>query len=52
MAHLIGLLSCVYALVTLQGLQVTETRAAHVAGVRLLSGVNENVGPEVCHLER
>lgn len=48
--HGVGLLSGVNAHVALQGLQVTETRAAGVAGVRLLSSVDQNVGPQVSNL--
>lgn len=50
LTYSVGLLSCVNAQVALQGLQVAETCAAGVAGVRLLSGVDQNMGPQVSNL--
>jgi len=50
--HMIGFLSCVDSKVTFEGLQVPEARAADLAGVWLLPGVNEHMSTEVGHLER
>lgn len=47
LTHSVRLLSGVDAQMALQGLQVTEAGATGVAGVRLLSCVDQNVGPEV-----
>lgn len=47
---MIGLLSRMNAHVALERLQVAEVRAADLAGVRLLSGVDEHVGTQVGHL--
>lgn len=47
---MIGLLSRMNAHVALERLQVAEVRAADLAGVRLLPGVDEHVGAQVGHL--
>lgn len=47
---MIRLLPSVNAHVALERLQVAEVRAADLAGVRLLSGVDEHVGSQVGHL--
>lgn len=51
LTHRIRLLSGVDAQMALQGLQVAEAGAAGVAGVRLLTCVDQDVGPEVGHLQ-
>lgn len=48
--YMVGLLSSVNAHVALERLQVAEVRAADLAGIRLLSGVDEHVGSQVRHL--
>lgn len=47
---MIGLLSSMNAHVALERLQVAEVRAADLAGVGLLSSVDEHVGAQVGHL--
>lgn len=49
--HSVRLLSGVNAQVALQGLQVAEAGATGVARVRLLPGMDQNVGPEVGNLK-
>lgn len=49
---MIRFLSCVDSKVAFEGLQVPETCAADLAGVRLLPSVNEHVSTEMGHLER
>lgn len=51
LTHSVGLLSSVNTQVALQGLQVTEAGATGMAGVRLLSCVDQNMGPEVGNLK-
>lgn len=48
--HCVRFLSGVNAQVALQGLQVAEAGSAGVAGVWLLSGVDQNMGPQVSNL--
>lgn len=50
LTHSVRLLSSVNAQVALEGLQVTEAGPTGMAGVRLLSCVDQNVGPEVGNL--
>lgn len=50
--HGVGLLSGVNAQVALQGLQVAEAGSAGVAGIRLLSSVDQNMGPQVSNLTK
>lgn len=49
--HSVRLLSGVNAQVALQGLQVAEAGATGVARVRLLPGMDQNMGPEVGNLK-
>lgn len=48
--HMVWFLSRVDSKVAFEGLQVPEARAADLAGVRLLPGVDEHVSTEVGHL--
>lgn len=50
LTHSVRLLSSVNAQVTLQSLQVAEAGATGVAGVGLLTCVDQDVGPEVGNL--
>lgn len=47
LTHSVRFLSGVDTQMALQGLQVTEAGATGIAGVRFLSCVDQNVGPEV-----
>lgn len=51
-AYMVRFFSCVNAQVTLERLQVPETRPADVAGVWLLSRVDQHVGAQVSHLDK